>query len=263
MSWPISGRSAQLGRRAPRGRRRRRRSPASPSLAAQRPPPIATAIGPSARSATASPPRPRPRSSPRPCGPGTTSSHSSSRRWITARSSNSLAASRSFERSGVERSSSVIVDRDLDVFDHRRELLRDAGVVGVLGQVLLALRSRDLVDRREHLLERAELLQQLGGGLVADPGDAGDVVGGVALEADEVGDQLRRDPVALDHPLVVVDLGVGDPARGRHHPDPVADELVDVAVAGDDHHRDLGLGRLCGPASRSRRRPHSPRPRRS
>ena len=46
------------------------------------------------------------------------------------------------------------------------------------------------------------------------------------------------DAVALDHPLAVVDLGVGDAARGGHHPDPVADELVDVAVAGDDHHRD-------------------------
>ena len=46
----------------------------------------------------------------------------------------------------------------------------------MLGQVLLALGAGDLVDVVEHLLERAEPLQQLGGGLVADPGDAGDVV---------------------------------------------------------------------------------------
>ena len=51
----------------------------------------------------------------------------------------------------------------------------------------------------QHLLQRAELLQQLGRGLLADPGDAGDVVGGVAAQAHQVGDQLRRHAVALDH----------------------------------------------------------------
>ena len=51
------------------------------------------------------------------------------------------------------------------------------------------------------------------GGLVADAGDAGDVVGRVALEPDEVGDQLGRDAVAVDHALAVVDLRVGDAAR--------------------------------------------------
>ena len=54
------------------------------------------------------------------------------------------------------------------------------------GQVLLALGARDLVDRVQHLLERAELLQELRGGLVADARDARDVVRGVALEADQV-----------------------------------------------------------------------------
>jgi hypothetical protein len=91
-----------------------------------------------------------------------------------------------------------------------------------------------------------ELLQQLGGGLVADPGNPGDVVGGVALEADEVGDQLRRDPVALDDALTVIDLGVGDAARGRHHADPVLDQLVDVAVAGDHHHGQILLAGALG-----------------
>ena len=138
------------------------------------------------------------------------------------------------------------VDAGLDVELERRQLLRDPRVLGVLDQVLLPFRAGDLLDVGEDLLERAELLQQRGAGLLADPGDAGDVVGGVAFEADQVGDQLGRDAVALDHPVAVVDLGLGDPARGRHHPDPVADQLVDVAIAGDDHHRDprlLGLPR--------------------
>ena len=45
-----------------------------------------------------------------------------------------------------------------------------------------------------------------GGGLVPDPRDAGDVVRGVALEPDQVGDQLGRDAVALDDAVAVVDL---------------------------------------------------------
>ena len=136
------------------------------------------------------------------------------------------------------------VDRHLDVVLQGRELLRDAGVIGVLGEVLLPLRPGDLVDARQHRLEGAELLQQLGRGLVADPGDAGDVVGGVALEADQVGDQLRRHAVALDHPLAIVDLRLGDAPRGGHHPNPVRDHLVDVPIAGHDHHRDLRFAGL-------------------
>ena len=87
-------------------------------------------------------------------------------------------------------------------------------VVGVVGQVLLALGAGDLVDAGEHGLEVAEALQQVGRGLVADARDAGDVVRRVALEAVEVGDLLRRDAVAVDHALAVVDLRLGDPARG-------------------------------------------------
>ena len=69
---------------------------------------------------------------------------------------------------------------------------------------------------------------------------------GVALEADEVGDQLGRDAVALDHALAVVDLRVGDAARGGHDPHAVVDQLVGVAVAGDDHHGDAALLGLLG-----------------
>ena len=71
---------------------------------------------------------------------------------------------------------------------------------------------------REHRLEVAEALQQVGRGLVADARDAGDVVRRVALEAVEVGDQLGRDAVAVDHRLVVVELRVGDAARRSPSP---------------------------------------------
>ena len=138
------------------------------------------------------------------------------------------------------------VDVDRDVADHRRQLLGHARVVGVLGQVLLALCARDLVDAGQHAFEVAELLQQVGRGLVADAGDAGDVVRRVALEADEVRDELGRDAVALDHRVAVVDLRVGHASGRGHDPDAVVHELVGVAVAGDDHHGDAALLGLLG-----------------
>ena len=78
--------------------------------------------------------------------------------------------------------------------------------------------------------------------LVADAGDARDVVRRVALQPVEVGDRLGRDAVAVDHGLAVVGLRLGDPARGGHDLHAVADELERVAVAGDHRDRDpLGL----------------------
>ena len=121
-----------------------------------------------------------------------------------------------------------------------------------LSEVLLALGAGDLVDRAQHALEVAELLQQLRRRLVADPGHAGDVVARVALQAVEVGDQLGRDAVAVDDRGVVVELRVGDPARGRHDADEAlgVDELEGVAVAGDDHRRDAPARARARPASR-------------
>ena len=60
---------------------------------------------------------------------------------------------------------------------------------------------------------------QLPGRLVADPGDARDVVGGVALEPDEVGDLVGPDAVAGLDAAGRVDLHVGDAARGHHQAD--------------------------------------------
>ncbi len=85
-----------------------------------------------------------------------------------------------------------------------RQALGDARVLGVRTQVLFALGAGDVGDVREHLLQGAVALDQVGGGLVADAGDPGDVVGGVALQPVEVGDQLRRDAVAVNHRLAVV-----------------------------------------------------------
>src|SRR5207302_587834 len=96
----------------------------------------------------------------------------------------------------------------------------------------------------EHHLQAPEALQQLGRRLVADPRDARDVVRGVALESVEVGDELGRDAVALDHRFAVIDLGLGDAAARGHHAYAVLDQLEAVAVAGNDHHLDALRARL-------------------
>src|SRR5947207_15596406 len=100
-------------------------------------------------------------------------------------------------------------------------------------EILFALGSADRLDAREHLLERAVALEQLAGRLVPDPRHAWDVVGGVALQAIEVRDQLGRDPVTVEHRLAIVDLGVGDAACGRHYLDEAVgvDQLEYVAIA--------------------------------
>ena len=79
---------------------------------------------------------------------------------------------RAVGRAGDERRR---VDVERQVAAHRRELLRRPRLVGVLAH-RLAARGRELVGVRDHLLQRAVLGDQLAGGLVADPRDAGDVV---------------------------------------------------------------------------------------
>ena len=138
-------------------------------------------------------------------------SASSSRR-SGSRSSQSRKTGRRFARSGIfvssaSRSRSIGTSRTIVA-----SCLESRAASACSIRFCLRLAPEISSTLAEHGLEVAEALEQLGGGLVADARDAGDVVAGVALEADEVGDLLRRDAVALDHALAVVDLGVGDPA---------------------------------------------------
>ena len=86
----------------------------------------------------------------------------------------------------------------------------------------------------EDRLQRAVLLDQRHRGLLADPGDAGDVVGGIALQRLVIGDQRGLEPEALADLLQVVDDGVGDAAPVDEHPDMRGHQLQGVDVAGDD-----------------------------
>ena len=140
------------------------------------------------------------------------------------------------------------IDIEREVTAHRREHLRRARLLGVLADRLPA-RGRQLVSMRDHLLERAVLGDELPGGLVPDPGDPGDVVRGVPLEADEVGHLLRPDAVAELDPLGRVDVDVRDATRRHHQPHVLAAQLERVAVGRDDARADpglVGLGRERG-----------------
>ena len=234
-SWAITGRSPaaadELGRvverrRRARGRRPRRRRSASASrpgsarprgsragrrsARARRRRSFATSAGvPSLdRRSSIAPRRPRAAGSP----PSRARASASSSRRSGSRSSHSRNTGRTPERSTSRVSSasrSMSIGTSRTIVASRLES-RAASACSV--RFCLRLAPEISSTLLEHGLEVAEALQQVGGGLVADARDAGDVVARVALEADEVGDQLRRDAVAVDHALAVVDLRVGDAA---------------------------------------------------
>ena len=73
------------------------------------------------------------------------------------------------------------------------------GRLGVLAQALLLLGPLDLLDVRQQVVERAELLEEGRRESRADAGDARDVVDGVAGEGEEVDDLVGADaPVLLE-----------------------------------------------------------------
>ena len=115
-------------------------------------------------------------------------------------------------------------------------------------QQLLALLDQRLADARLGLahraldrgLERAVALEQLRRGLLADALGAGDPVGGVAAQGDEVGHLGGVDPVAPAHLAGVDGLGAAAARADVEHGHAVAGALVHVAVAG--HHERAAAG---------------------
>ena len=234
---PPRSRSRSARRRRPH-RRPRRRARAAPALRAT-PPPFPTTTGASAA--------------------GTASSRSSMRER-SPRNSKRRNISRSSERSGGASTSSAGSQSSSRSRRIVASSFESARLVGELRHVLPP-RRRQLLRVLEHRLERAVLRDQLPGGLVADAGDAGDVVRGVALQPDEVRDLVRPDAVARLDALRRVDLDVADAARRHHQADVVRDELERVAVGRDDARPDPAPRRPASRAWRSRRRPPSPRTR--
>ena len=90
----------------------------------------------------------------------------------------------------------VEIDGHVGLDRHKR--LGEPGHVAAGAQVLLALLARDIIGVRQHLLQAAELLHEGRGRLLADAGDPGHVVRGVAGQAEHVGDLLGRHAESLD-----------------------------------------------------------------
>ena len=136
--------------------------------------------------------------------------------------------------------------RDGDVEDDGGELFGEEGLRLVLLDAFLEF-ALQLVGIGEEVLHGIKFAEEFLGGLFADSGDAGDVVGGVAHEAEDI-DDLRGSFHAPDfaHAGEVDDIVFGSLAAGFPHVGALVDELGEVLV-GSDHERFdvaacLGLG---------------------
>ena len=130
----------------------------------------------------------------------------------------------------------VEVEVDRGVGAYGGDLAREQRVVHMGAEVLAHL-ALDLVGVRDDLVERAVLHDEGGRLLGADAGNAGDVVGGVALETVEVGHELGPDAVIeVVHALGGHDRDVGDALLGRDDLHVVGGQLVHVSVAREEEH---------------------------
>ena len=104
----------------------------------------------------------------------------------------------------------------------------------MLDELVAQLVRLDLVDPLVQRLERPELADELGRGLLAHPGHARDVVGRVALQRLVVDHLAGHEVEPLGDPRRVVEDRVLDAGAGRHQARVVGDELEHVEVAGHD-----------------------------
>ncbi len=136
---------------------------------------------------------------------------------------------------------------DLDVGPQPGHLAVEEDTVAGVAEVL-ALLGRQLVEVLVDALEVSVRGDELRRGLLADAGNAGEVVARVTPERGVVGILRGGDaPGPLDDACLVVEHVIGDAAAVVEHLDVgVTNQLVRVAVAGDDHGVDPLAGGLLG-----------------
>ena len=122
------------------------------------------------------------------------------------------------------------VEREVEVAHDGGHLAAQIRHVLVVDDLLFLL-ALEIVHVLVDALEVAVGLQQLRGGLVADAGHAGDVVGRVALEAEEVDELVGAHAVALEHLGRAVDGHVGDALLRGDDARLVGCQLVGVLIA--------------------------------
>ena len=150
------------------------------------------------------------------------------------------------ERRQRARQRRVVVELD--------QLLRQPRLGLVVDQRLAPLRLLDLGSVGEQGFEIAVGIDQLGRGLDADARDAGNVVDAVAAQRLDLDDLVRADAEFLAH------LGLADrpiPVIGSSMRHPVADQLHQILVGGDDGDLRPRLRRHGAHRWRSDRRPRN------
>ena len=163
------------------------------------------------------------------------------------------------KRLAVGRSKAQIVERafKLDVAHQLNKLLRHPHLlndVGI-GQSLAPLGLFDLACARQQAVEIAVFVDELGGGLDANAGRAGHVVGGIARQSLHVHHFAWRHAEIVHHlrladaPLLARARRSGDARRGIEHRDAGLDQLHQILVGGNDEHVGApvaGLARIGG-----------------
>ena len=145
------------------------------------------------------------------------------------------------QRHRVRVADSEVFERGFDghVVIKLDQLFRDADLIGKIDQGLAALGLFDLFGVREQFLDRAVLSKQCSGGLHANAGGPGDVIGAVAGEGLHIDNLFRPDAKLLIDRLDAEMLAL----HRVEHGDLVGDKLHQILVGGDNGDaRALGFG---------------------
>ena len=136
----------------------------------------------------------------------------------------------------------IEVDGDVEIALDARELAREKRLVAIVLERFFLRRAFDLIEVLVHAFQRAELADERLRALLADAGNAGDVVDRIAPDRHHVDDFLRRQTEHFDDAVRVVQRL----AAGVIKANAVADELEKILVARRDHDVVAAIARRAG-----------------